>query len=109
VLIDWQQVAYPYLDPLTPVVDAVLHRARPAGVHTVLVAGEPVLRDGRFTRVDKAAVLEELARSLRAPLSDVEQRRRKLARDVLPHLRRFYEGYLDQQVRVPFYEPSSRQ
>ena len=42
--------------PGTSVVDAVVHRGRAAGVAAVLVAGEVILRDGRFTRVDKAAV-----------------------------------------------------
>jgi 5-methylthioadenosine/S-adenosylhomocysteine deaminase len=108
VLVNWRQVAYPYLDPLTPVLDAVLRRAKPSAVDTVIVAGEPILRDGRFTRLDKAAALEELARSLQVPLAEAEQRRRALAKEVLPHLRRFYDGYLDQQERVPFYQPSSR-
>ena len=32
VLIDWNQIAYPYLDPETPIVDAVLQRGKAAGV-----------------------------------------------------------------------------
>jgi len=109
VIMNWKHIAYPYLDVLTPVVDAVVQRARASGVETVLVAGEPILRDGRFTRVDKAAALEELAASLRKPLTEEEERRRALSQAVLPHVKRFYDGYLDEQVRTPFYAPSSRQ
>ena len=108
VLIPWKSIAYPYLDPATPVVDAVVHRGRASAVDTVLVAGEVVLRDGRLTRVDKAAVLEELAASLRAPLEPHEERRRQLARAVFPHVKRFYDGWLDEVNRDPFYAPSSR-
>ena len=73
VLLSWPQIAHPYLDPDTSVVDAVVHRAKTSGVALVMVAGEVVLRDGRFTRVDKAAVLAELAASLRAPLTPEEE------------------------------------
>jgi 5-methylthioadenosine/S-adenosylhomocysteine deaminase len=108
VLVRWKQIAYPYLDPDVSLVDAVVHRAKTAGVDTVLVAGEPVLRDGRITRVNKDEVLETLAASLRVPLQPEEERRRRLAREVFPHVRRFYDGWLDEAARDPFYRPSSR-
>jgi len=108
VLMRWQQIAYPYLDQDAPVVDAVVRRGKASGVETVLVAGEPVLRDGRFTRVNKADMLEALAASLRVPLEPAEERRRRLARDVFPHVKRFYDGWLDEPARDPFYRPSSR-
>ncbi len=109
VLMNWRQIAYPYLDQDAPVLDAVLHRGKTSGVETVLVAGEPVVREGTFTRVNKAEVLEELAASLRTPLQPEEERRRQLAREVFPYVKRFYGGWLDEQAREPFYRPSSRQ
>ena len=109
VLVNWPQIAYPYLDEAVPVVDAVVHRAKTSGVETVLVAGEPVLRDGRFTRVNKAELLEALADALRVPLQAAEQSRRELSPAVFPYVKRFYEGWLDESARDPFYRPSSRQ
>jgi cytosine/adenosine deaminase-related metal-dependent hydrolase len=108
VLMPWRSVAYPYLDPDTSVIDAVIHRGRASAVHTVLVGGEIVLQDGRLTRVDKSAILEELATSLRTPLRPHELRRRELSRAVFPHVQRFYDGWLDESTRRPFYAPSSR-
>jgi 5-methylthioadenosine/S-adenosylhomocysteine deaminase len=108
VLLSWPQIAQPYLDPDTSVVDAVVHRAKASGVALVMVAGEVVLRDGRFTRIDKAAALAELAASLQAPLTPDEEARRRLSREVFPVVKRFYEGWLDENARVPFYRPSSR-
>jgi hypothetical protein len=77
-------------------------------VDTVLVDGEVVVEGGRATRLDKAAVLEELAASLRRPLSADEEQRRELSRDVFPHVRRFYDGWLDGPRPEPFYAPSAR-
>jgi cytosine/adenosine deaminase-related metal-dependent hydrolase len=108
VLLPWASLAAAHLDPATAPVDAIVHRARAAAVDTVMVAGEVVLRDGRFTRVDRDAVLAELAAALRAPLTAPEERRRRLAREVFPHVRRFYDGWLDEAPRDPFYAPSAR-
>jgi cytosine/adenosine deaminase-related metal-dependent hydrolase len=108
VLVNWPQVAYPYLDETVPVVDAVVHRAKTSGVETVLVAGEPVLRDGQFTRVNKAEILQALADTLRVPLQAAEQSRRELSPAVFPYVQHFYEGWLDESTRDPFYRPSSR-
>jgi cytosine/adenosine deaminase-related metal-dependent hydrolase len=109
VLMHWRQMAYPYLDPAVPVLDAVVHRGKVSGVETVLVAGEPVLQHGQITRVDKAAVLAELAAALQAPLRPEEESRRQLSQAVFGHVQHFYDGWLDEQGHVPFYRTSSRQ
>jgi cytosine/adenosine deaminase-related metal-dependent hydrolase len=108
VVLNWQQIAYPYLEPSTSIVDAVVHRAKTSGVDTVLVAGEPVLRAGQFTRVNKDDVLDALAASLRTPLTADEERRQQLGRDLFPHVQQFYDGWLDESSREPFYRPSAR-
>ena len=108
VLVRWDQIAYPYLDPDTTVVDAVVHRAKTSGVDTVLVAGEVVLRHGQCTRLNKAEVLATLAAALRAPLSPEDTRRQQLGRDVFPYVQQFYDGWLDTAAREPFYRPSAR-
>ena len=53
-------------------------------------------------------MLEELAASLRVALRPDEERRRRLSREIFPHVRRFYDGWLDRVVHDPFYAPSSR-
>ena len=109
-IMNWKHIAYPYLEAGVPIVDAVVHRARSAGVETVLVAGEAVLRDGRFTRVNKEEALEALAASLRVPKTSAEARRIGLSTELLPHVRRFYqdEGYLDATDGAPFYRFNCR-
>ncbi len=108
VLLSWPKIAHPYLHPDTSVVDAVVHRAKQSGVALVMVAGEVVLRDGRFTHIDKEAALAELAAALAAPLTEEEEARRTLSRAVFPVVKTFYNGWLDENAHVPFYRPSSR-
>jgi 5-methylthioadenosine/S-adenosylhomocysteine deaminase len=108
VLIDWRQLAYPYLDPETKLLDAVLQRAKPAAVRTVICDGEVIYADGRFTRVDRDAALRALHEDLQRALADDEVERRQLSKALLPHVRRFYADYIDTDMHHPFYRPSSR-
>jgi cytosine/adenosine deaminase-related metal-dependent hydrolase len=93
VLLDWRQVSFPYLDRETPLLDAVLARAKTEGVRQVICDGEAIYADGRFTRVDRAAALQSLHEKLQAALSDDETERRRLSHALLPHVRAFYAGY----------------
>lgn len=108
VLIDWRQVSYPYLDPETKVLDAVLQRAKGKGVRTVMCDGEVIYADGRFTKVDRDAALQALHEDLQKALADDEVERRNLSKALLPHVRRFYADYIDPARHEPFYRPSSR-
>ncbi len=109
VLVDWDKVAYPYLDPETSVLDAVVQRARIEAVNLVMVAGEVVYQDGRFTRIDRDAALQELHQSLQQPFVEDEVERRQLSKALLPHVRRLYAGYFDPETHQPYYRGSSRQ
>ena len=108
VVMNRQAFAYPYLDEAIPVLDAVLQRGKASGVETVLIAGEPVLREGAFTRVNKADVLTTLATSLQRPLQPEELARRRLSSRVFNHVKSFYDGWVDDSARDPFYRPSAR-
>lgn len=89
--------------------DAVIQRAKMAGVRAVLVAGDVIYQDGGFTRVDRDAALRQLSEMLRRDLTQEEQERRRLAKSILPHVKPFYEGYWDAAAHEPFYRQSSRQ
>lgn len=107
-LVDWDSVAYPYLDEETPLLDAVIQRAKASAVRTVMCDGEVIYQDGRFTRVDRDAALKALHDDLSRALSDDEVERRRLSKALLPHAKRFYQGYMDPARHEPFYRQSSR-
>jgi 5-methylthioadenosine/S-adenosylhomocysteine deaminase len=95
VVMDWSRITYPYQDDALPPVDVLVQRAKIDAVRTVMIAGEVIYDDGRFTRIDRDAVLAEIAASLQRPLTEAEQQRRLLSRAVFPHVRAFYDGWLD--------------
>ena len=107
VLIDWDKVAYPYLDELTPTLDAVIQRAKNDAVTMTMCDGEVIYQDGKFTKVDRTVALKALHDDLAKALSDDEVERRKLSKALLPHVRKFYASYIDTSKHQPFYRPSS--
>jgi 5-methylthioadenosine/S-adenosylhomocysteine deaminase len=107
VLLDWDQIAYPYLDELTPTLDAVVQRAKNQAVTMTMCDGEVIYQDGKFTKVDKTMALKALHDDLSKALSDDEAERRKLSKALLPHARKFYADYIDTSKHQPFYRPSS--
>jgi hypothetical protein len=108
VLIDWRAISYPYLDAETPLLDAVLQRAKTSGVRTVICDGDVIYHDGRFIRIDRDATLRALHEELQRALSDGEVERRHLSKSLLPHVRTFYVNYFDPEQHAPFYRQSSR-
>src|SRR5262249_51804129 len=103
VLIDWNAIAYPYLDEETPLLDAVLQRAKSDAVKLTMCDGEIIYRNGHFTRVDRDSALKALHDDLQRALADDEVERRKLSKALLPHVKAFYRHDFAPQSLVPFY------
>jgi 5-methylthioadenosine/S-adenosylhomocysteine deaminase len=95
VLLDWRKVTWPYQDDAISPVDVLVHRCRREAVDTVLIGGEVVYVKGRFTQIDRDAVLAEIADCLVRPRTPEEVARLKLAAEMMPFVSRFYDGYLD--------------
>ena len=107
VLIDTKKALWPYQDPEVPMLDAIMQRAKTETVDATVVGGEVIYEKGRFTRVDRDQVLNEIAAHLLKPRTEDEVQRQRLAQAVFPHVKKFYQGYLDGEKRTPFYAPSS--
>ncbi|WGF89710.1 hypothetical protein [Marinivivus vitaminiproducens] len=104
----WKQIAYPYLDEETPLLDAVIQRAKSEGVAMTMCDGEVVYADGTFTKVDKPAAMQTLHEQLQRSLSDAEVEKRKLSKALFPYVKKFYANYIDTNRHEPFYRPNSR-
>ena len=54
----------PYLDPDISIVDSVGHLALGVDVDIVIVNGEVVMKDKRFTRIDRNDIVKEMQKTL---------------------------------------------
>jgi cytosine/adenosine deaminase-related metal-dependent hydrolase len=93
VLLDWGELAFPYLDESVSIVDAIVHRAKTQAVDTVIIDGNVVMTKGRFTHLNKHDVLRELSDSLKPPLSTTDERHRGALQYTAESLREFYRKY----------------
>jgi cytosine/adenosine deaminase-related metal-dependent hydrolase len=107
-LIDWGEIAYPYLDEETPLLDAVIQRAKTTAVRLVMCDGDVIYANGVFTRVDKDAALKALHDQLAHALSPDDVERRKLGRALMPHIKKFYQNYLPAAGNEPVYRQNER-
>ena len=93
VLFHWPTVAGPYLDPGVAAVDALVHRARTGAVRCVVVAGRKIYEDGRFTNIDRDAVVAEIRRVLASAAGAEEAHWRRVGKALLPYLREVYQDW----------------
>ncbi len=108
VIMDWKTLTHPYQDSALSVIDVLVQRARTNAVQSVMIGGEVVYADGCFTRLDRATVLDEIAALLKRPLTEAEHQRQDLSRAVFPHVKAFYDGWLDGQASEPHTRYNSR-
>ena len=94
VLLDWDKVTWPFQDAAIPLVDVLVRRVRTGAVETVVIGGETVYHNGVFSRVDRDAVLGEIAAALGDGDTPAEAIQRRLASDLLAPVRDFYRGWL---------------
>ncbi len=98
VLIDWQKLCFPYLDRDVPVIDAILHRGRSEFVKTVIIGGETIFKDGKYTRLNKQEILDSYADSLKNILTAEDLQRRELFKHVLPYVRNYFSKYAESPI-----------
>lgn len=108
VLVSWDDLAYPFLDPLVPVVDAIVNRAKASAICAVMVAGRVIYEAGRFTLVDQEAVLKALHDDMKRVLTHEETEKRRLSELVMPYVRQFYRDHVKWGELEPYYRPNSR-
>src|SRR2546428_12361784 len=79
VAIDLHAATWPFQDDMVSPLDALMQRAKKEHVDTVYIGGDPVYAGGRFTHVDRDAVLAELADQLARPRTTAGEKRKWLA------------------------------
>lgn len=109
VIFDYDRATYPYQDPGITPLDALIHRAKSKDTHQVIVDGDVIYEDGRFTKIDRDAILALIAEALSRPRDEDELNRLMLREEVFPTVKAVYDGYLQSTAdRLPFYKASSR-
>lgn len=108
VLLDYEAMCHPFVDPGQDPVDTLLYRGQGRHVHTVLVNGRLVVQQGRVLHVDEDAIAERLKEAARRPPTD-QQRQVAAAMDALrERVRTYYSGWTQQVTLQPYFAVNSQ-
>lgn len=102
VLIDYQALSAPYLEPGLDPAEVLLTLGNNRHVDTVMVGGEVVVRDGRHVSLNESEICEQLAESIQdQPVL------REVAKHLREHLRNYYAREYLGISEAPYYSMNS--
>jgi len=108
VLLDYEKMTYPFVDPSHDPIDTLLYRGVGRHVHTVIVNGSIVVQDGRLLTVDEEAIGAQLAEAASRPRA-VNERALVHAMDELrAHVVKYYQGWPEKVKLEPYFGINSR-
>jgi 5-methylthioadenosine/S-adenosylhomocysteine deaminase len=108
-ILDWSAVTGAYLDAHVSFLDALVRRAKPHSITTVVIGGTVVYDGGHFTGVDREAALSELTERMQHVDADDVEKRRTLSEELEPYVRSFYDEWtVDLRTDHPFYGMNAR-
>jgi len=93
VLVDWRGVEGIWASPLAPAGDLLLRRGSRSHIQHVMVDGAWVVRDGRSTRIDEAALCADVRALLQQTAAGTSGQGILAARTLAPYVRRFYAAW----------------
>ena len=108
VLLDYEQMTYPYSDQEHDPIETLLYRGSRRHVHTVIIGGNVVVAEGRVLSVDENDVAERLNNAASMPPTAAEADRRKRIEEFRGHLIQYYAGWPDRIRSQPFHQLNSR-
>ena len=111
VLIDLTRITEPYLYPGHSIIDALIYRGRSSDVDTVLVGGEILVRNGKFTKIDRAEVIRKLRESVPSEYPEDVIRKREMFDELRPHIAKYFDRWfkdIDSRGLEPYYVLNSK-
>jgi len=107
VLIDYNALSKPYLDPRVAPHDAILRLANASHVDTVMVAGEVLVAGGVFQRQDEELIAQKLAELAAQQPAPHVQRFFEAIGPARPYVAAFFEKNYDRTDVTPYYTVNS--
>jgi 5-methylthioadenosine/S-adenosylhomocysteine deaminase len=108
VLLDYERMCFPFVDPLHDPVDVLLYRGKSSHVHTVMVNGRVVVENGRVLTVDEKATARRLAEASSRPRTEREQAMGRAFDELKRYVLRYYRGWPGQVEVKPYFSVNSR-
>ncbi|MFH1125134.1 MAG: amidohydrolase family protein [Pseudomonadota bacterium] len=108
VLLDYQKMCHPFVDPSHDPIDVLLYRGRGAHVDTVMVNGRIVVEGRKILTVDEDAIAARLAEAASRPRTEREKALVQAMDELKRHVIRYYEGWPKKVKSEAYFAVNSR-
>jgi cytosine/adenosine deaminase-related metal-dependent hydrolase len=108
VLLDFDEMCRPFVDPAHDPIDTLLYRGKASHVHTVVVNGQVALEDGQLVNIDERAIESRLAEAASRPRTATETGKVQAMDELKAEVMRFYKDWTDDVEFDPYFVVNSR-
>lgn len=108
VLMDYREMCRPFVEPSHDPVDTLLYRGSGRHVHTVMVAGRIVVRNGQLLTVDEDAIGSRLAEAASRPRTEKELALVQAMDELRKHVVQYYNNWSGKVKIDAFFSVNSR-
>ena len=109
VLLDYEKMCFPFVDPVHDPVEVLLYRGKAGHVRMVMVDGRIVVEDGRVLTVEEEAVGKRLAEAASRPRTENEKELAGAIDELRRHVVRYYQGWPEETGTKPYFAINSRE
>ncbi len=107
VLLDYEEMCAPYVDPVHDPIDVLLYRGTSRQVHTVMINGRVVLKDGKVLTVNEREIGLRLAEAAAHPRTDKQRALAETMDELRKHVVEYYRGWPEKVQPAPYFEINS--
>jgi hypothetical protein len=108
VLLDYEKMCSPYVDPSHDPVDVLLYRGKGSHVHTVMVNGRIVVDKGKVLTLNEEEIGERLNGAVSRPKTETEQALTKDLNALKQQVLGYYKGWSEKVETKPYFAINSR-
>ena len=108
VLLDYEKMCYPFVDPSHDPTEVLLYRGRGSHVHTVMVNGRVVLQEGKLLTLNEETVGSRLAEAASRPRTDKETALVDMMDELRKHVTAYYAGWPGKVRTEPYFRLNSK-
>ena len=108
VLLDYEKMCHPFVDPSHDPIDVLLYRGKGTHVDTVMVNGRVVVEGGKVLTLDEADLAGRLAEAASLPRTEKEKALVQVMDELKQHVIRYYEGWPKKVKPEAYFEVNSR-
>ena len=108
VLLDYEKMCYPFVDPSHDPIDTLLYRGLSKHVHTVMVNGRIVVQEGQLLTLAEEAIGARLAEAASRPRTEKEKALVQAMDELKAHVVRYYKDWPGKLELEPYFGVNSR-